>query len=243
MRSDTMGCDIQWDIIQKFKKLPAFDDWVFLDKEGNEVKGRQLKDAKDGCEIKKILGWSYPTCHCPEHNQRFVLMDEETGESLPWVYYEIKNEDGVVVGGETDDNGFSEKIHAKKVEKIDIIIYSYRCGDAELEHGLNASNGQKPFKKIEDKTTPKNENNPMEIKIKLDRVINFSSGIPDNLGEKGKAKLKRIMKNSGVSIVEITSTARTTRRQAEVMYDNCVRTGADKQNQIYDKTGQKVIAV
>ena len=124
----TLGCEIKYKVFQKHIQVagPAFDDWTYLDRNGNEIKGSQLRNAKDGCEIQRILGWEHISCHCLEHNRRFMLRDEKTDEPLPYVYYEIMNEAGMVVKGETDSEGQSQKIHAKNEEKIDINIYSHK---------------------------------------------------------------------------------------------------------------------
>ncbi|WP_300742754.1 hypothetical protein [uncultured Helicobacter sp.] len=53
--------------------------------------------------------------------------------------------------------------------------------------------------------------------------------------------LKHIAQKSGYSKVVISSTARTPKRQAEIMYDNIVRKGMQEQRRTYKTPGQKVL--
>jgi hypothetical protein len=84
-----MACDLHFKLIQDYKNVAGsrFPEWVFLDIDGKEVPGSKPLEAKDGCEIKHILGWSHIACSCPDHNQKFLLKDKNSGEPLKHIYY------------------------------------------------------------------------------------------------------------------------------------------------------------
>ena len=119
------NCVLFQNIIDKFSQTPNgidFADRNFLDINGNFVKGAELVGL-DGCEMRRKLGWSQ-ACNCPEHNQRFLLIDEDTSDPLCNTYYEIKSESTVIIAGKTDDNGYTEKYHAHQKEKIVLKIFA-----------------------------------------------------------------------------------------------------------------------
>ena len=61
--------------------------------------------------------------------------------------------------------------------------------------------------------------------------------------EYSKNILRKIAKNSDYNKVVISSTARTPRRQAEVMYNNIVNRGMQEQRRTYKQPGQRVLDV
>ena len=56
-----------------------------------------------------------------------------------------------------------------------------------------------------------------------------------------KEVLKDIMKASGIPLITITSTARTTHDQARIMFENIERYGVQHQKKLYGSYGDKVI--
>ena len=63
------------------------------------------------------------------------------------------------------------------------------------------------------------------------------------VSEYSKNILRQIAKNSNYTRVVISSTARTPRRQAEIMYNNIVNKGMQKQRNTYKQPGQRVLDV
>ncbi|WP_257874675.1 hypothetical protein [Helicobacter sp. TUL] len=63
------------------------------------------------------------------------------------------------------------------------------------------------------------------------------------VSEYSKNILRQIAKNSNYTRVVISSTARTPRRQAEVMYNNIVNKGMQEQRRTYKQPGQRVLDV
>ena len=63
------------------------------------------------------------------------------------------------------------------------------------------------------------------------------------VSEYSKNILRQIAKNSNYTRVVISSTARTPRRQAEIMYNNIIANGLQKQRDTYKQPGQRVLDV
>ena len=63
------------------------------------------------------------------------------------------------------------------------------------------------------------------------------------VSEYSKNILRQIAKNSNYTRVVISSTARTPRRQAEIMYNNIVNKGMREQRKTYKQPGQRVLDV
>jgi len=125
MDLNRVNCEIHRNLVQRLKEGPPqmFDEWKFLDINGNFVKGSELMGL-DGCDIRRKLGWADLSCTCPEYNQRFLLVDEDTDDPLPDIFYQIKSPSGEIVTGKTDGKGFTEKIHAKHEEEVEITVYA-----------------------------------------------------------------------------------------------------------------------
>lgn len=119
-----ISCEIHRKTIQNIKEGAgeAFADWTFLDINGNPVKGSQLVGL-DGCDIRRKLGWAEIACTCPEYNQRFLLVNENTEEPLADTYYEMISKSAEYVSGRTDKNGYTEKIHVQSEEDIEIRVF------------------------------------------------------------------------------------------------------------------------
>jgi hypothetical protein len=119
------GCELFQNIMDKFSQTPNgidFADRNFLHMDGHFVKGAELMGL-DGCEMRRKLGWSQ-ACSCPEYNQRFMLVDEDTEEPITNFYYEIKSESSVLISGKTDDKGYTEKFHAHQEEEIKLKVFA-----------------------------------------------------------------------------------------------------------------------
>ncbi len=119
------NCKVFQNTIEKFSQTSSgldFADRNFLDINGNFVKGSELMGL-DGCEMRRKLGWSQ-ACNCPEHNQRFLLVDEDTGDPLANTYYEIKSESSGLISGKTNDKGYTEKYHAHQEEEIKLKVFA-----------------------------------------------------------------------------------------------------------------------
>ena len=186
---ESNACTNLFEVIQNHKKNAGsrFADWVYLDIHGNIVKGEQLMSAKDGCEIHQLLGVSHIICRCPEHNQRFLLKDSKSGEPLPRAYYQIKNATGIIVAGETDSDGLSQKVHAKEEEWIEIVIFSKKRTRKNLLNTIPAANGQIPIKKLKTKTTVKTDINPFIVEVDMPKDMTFSmNGIEMLKAKEGK---------------------------------------------------------
>jgi len=119
-----MGCAIQQKTFERIREGAGanFADWNFAGINGKVVKGSELAGL-DGCDIRRKLGWADISCKCPEHNQRFLLLDEDTGEPLNDAYYEIRSETGDFVTGKTDSSGYTDKIHAQHEEEVEIKVF------------------------------------------------------------------------------------------------------------------------
>ncbi|ELT5465351.1 hypothetical protein R9R78_001846 [Campylobacter coli] len=63
------------------------------------------------------------------------------------------------------------------------------------------------------------------------------------VSEYSKNILRQIAKNSNYTRVVISSTARTPRRQAEIMYNNIINKGMQEQRKTYKQPGQRVLDV
>ncbi|EEO25090.1 hypothetical protein HRAG_02147 [Helicobacter bilis ATCC 43879] len=63
------------------------------------------------------------------------------------------------------------------------------------------------------------------------------------VSEYSKNILRQIAKNSNYKRVVISSTARTPRKQAEIMYNNIITNGLQKQRNTYEQPGQRVLDV
>lgn len=63
------------------------------------------------------------------------------------------------------------------------------------------------------------------------------------VSEYSKNILRQIAKNSNYTRVVISSTARTPRRQAEIMYNNIIANGLQKQRDTYKQPGQRVLDI
>lgn len=57
-----------------------------------------------------------------EYGQKFLLLDELTGEILSKVCYEVHKKDGAVIHGTTDEDGLTELITSDKEEDIELRI-------------------------------------------------------------------------------------------------------------------------
>ncbi|TLD78417.1 hypothetical protein LS81_011130, partial [Helicobacter trogontum] len=68
--------------------------------------------------------------------------------------------------------------------------------------------------------------------VKMYRISNYSLNI-----------IKKMVKNSNNPIVTITSTIRTPMEQAEIMYDNIITNGLQKQRDTYKQPGQRMLDV
>jgi hypothetical protein len=68
------------------------------------------------------LGYS-DHCKCPEFNQRFQIVDEDTGNPIAGMSYEIITRSDGITTGITDDDGFTQKIHGKMQDTGEIKIY------------------------------------------------------------------------------------------------------------------------
>lgn len=55
--------------------------------------------------------------------------------------------------------------------------------------------------------------------------------------------IENLLEQSGNQSARVTSVARTAPEQAQAMYNNCVRTGAQAQREIYKNAGDQVIDV
>lgn len=118
----TLDCDLKWLWIEKYRKgeLPA--KWWLADKDGNLIPVSQLADAQDGCEVNRRLGFA-DHCACPDYNQSFQIIDENTDEPIPDAYYEMKDSSGNIISGRTDANGYTQKLHAVKAMDLEINVY------------------------------------------------------------------------------------------------------------------------
>lgn len=124
MHPKMMSCEIHRKTLQNIKDTAGdkFAEWKFLDINGNFVKGAELMGL-DGCDIRRKLGWADIACTCPEHNQRFLLINENTDEPLADTYYEIRSKSAEYVTGRTDKNGYTEKIHVETEEDVEIKVF------------------------------------------------------------------------------------------------------------------------
>jgi hypothetical protein len=127
-KMDTAACDLRYQIVQKFKEAGfhiKFNDAAcgLLDSNSKIVPWTELIKAKDGCEIHRMLGWDH-VCTCPEYNQRFLLVNENTEDPLADTYYEIKSKSGDIVTGKTDDEGYTVKIQSHEEEEFEITVFA-----------------------------------------------------------------------------------------------------------------------
>lgn len=123
--SNTLSCDLTY---KKHKKLresfgDKYDDFTFYHVDGSIIMGSQLKNAKDGCEIQKILGWHHIACQCPEYNQCFQIIDKDTDLPAANLKYQIIDSNGSCYSGMTDESGYTEKVHTEQEKEIKISLY------------------------------------------------------------------------------------------------------------------------
>lgn len=97
----------------------------------------------------------------------------------------------MTIDGETDKEGYSQKIHAKAEENIEIIIFCKDCKKVKNRDVIYAKNGQIPIKHVKAKTTVKRDTNPVLIQIEIPKDMVLSA---DGL-EMIKAKEGKRIKN------------------------------------------------
>ena len=133
------ACETRFEIFQKIKNAwgAKFSELIFPDKNGRPVKGEAFAEARDGCEINRILGWLDMECHCPSHSQRFLITDEESQKPMAKVYYEVTLKSGIGCSGYTDKDGVTDKIQTDGEEELEIVVFS----DQDPEDGQEAHSG------------------------------------------------------------------------------------------------------
>jgi uncharacterized protein (DUF2345 family) len=82
----------------------------------------ELAALKDGCQMNNRLGHR-DHCNCPEFNQRFQLVNEDTGDPVPGMRYEILTKSTGTISGITDSNGFTKKVEGKLQESGEFKLY------------------------------------------------------------------------------------------------------------------------
>ena len=125
---DCWNCEFMEFIVNRFN-TPFFNQAGsgLLNSEGTMIPFSELANSKDCCEINNKLGHS-DHCNCPDFNQRFQLVDEDTGDPIAGMQYEIVVKSGKNTIGITDDNGFTQKIQGKIQETGEIKIYHNHNG-------------------------------------------------------------------------------------------------------------------
>ncbi len=194
----TISCEIHRKTIQNIKDGAgeSFADWTFLDINGNIVKGSQLMGL-DGCDIRRKLGWADIACTCPEHNQRFLVEDEETGKPLAGAYYEMRGKSGDFVTGYTDNNGYTEKFHVETEEEVEIKVFYKEYSVQELN--LKAPGKHKVIHQETAKTTPKSDTTPVKIKVKLP-PHKYELHVSGTREIEGYNDFKMVLKKNGVIV-------------------------------------------
>jgi len=135
---NTLHCDLRFKLLQGWISGGVLSDSSehpikgLPDVNGNIVPWSELATAKDGCEVHQKLGRQDLMCKCPDYNQRFRLIDKDTGDPIPDTYYEITDSNGSLINGRTDENGFTEKVHGKIAESGDIKFYQDEDDQGEL---------------------------------------------------------------------------------------------------------------
>ena len=176
------------------------------------------------------LSLNNPERQFAESKKYFIQIDNISPIPLSQkIYYlDIYDENNNKVGTITNNN-------TQNIINTELLIYDRFCDFANV---LLEYQGKYAANRVKLEVGYGEEGDLSDIEVVGQNGIDISL-----VSEYSKNILRQIAKNSNYTRVVISSTARMPRRQAEIMYNNVIANGLQKQRDTYKQPGQRVLDV